>query len=128
VVVIHLHASVAALLRHYKGSPFSKMKKYDDCPIRTKNGIIIKRKIIRIKGLNPLQRTLLAYIENWDRGCVNDKEYLVFVFNVSKKSINSALDCLAAMDLIYAQKNRDEVKIFCNINYINDVYGEGIEL
>jgi hypothetical protein len=26
VVVIHLHASVAAFYRHYKGSPFSKMK------------------------------------------------------------------------------------------------------
>jgi hypothetical protein len=104
------------------------MKKYDDCPIRKKNGIMIKRKIIRIGGLNPLQRELLAYIENWDRGCVNDKDYLAFIFNVSKKSINTALDRLAAWDLIYAQKNRDEVKIFCNINLINDIYGEGIEL
>jgi hypothetical protein len=104
------------------------MKKYDDCPIMTKNGIMIKRKIIRIEGLTPLQRTLLAYIENWDRGCVNDKEYLSFVFDVSKKSINSALDFLASLGLIYSQKNRDEFKIFCNINYINDVYGEGIEL
>ncbi len=89
---------------------------------------MIKRKIIRIGGLNPLQRELLAYIENWDRGCVNDKDYLAFIFNVSKKSINTALDRLAAWDLIYAQKNRDEVKIFCNINLINDIYGEGIEL
>ena len=127
-MVNHSHASVAAFIRYHKGSPFSKMKKYDDCPIRTKNGIMIKRKIIRIQGLNPLQRTLLAYIENWDRGCVNDSDYLAFVFNVSKKSINSALYCLAAMDLIYSQKNRDEFKIFCNINLINDVYGEGIEL
>ena len=127
-MVYHSHASVAAFLRHHKGSPFSKMKKYDDCPIRTKNGIMIKRKIMRIEGLNPLQRTLLAYIENWDRGCVNDKDYLAFVCNVSKKSINSALDFLASLGLIYAQKNRDEVKIFCNINLINDVYGEGIEL
>lgn len=111
-----------------QGAAFSKMKKYDDCPIMTKNGIMIKRKIIRIEGLTPLQRTLLAYIENWDRGCVNDKEYLSFVFDVSKKSINSALDFLASLGLIYSQKNRDEFKIFCNINYINDVYGEGIEL
>lgn len=124
----HSYASVAAFLGRYKGSPFSKMKKYDDCPIRTKNGIMIKRKIIRIQGLTPLERTLLAYIENWDRGCVNDKDYLEFVFGVSKKRINSALDCLAARDLIYAQKNRDQVKIFCNINLINDIYGEGIEL
>lgn len=128
MVVIHLHASVAALLRHYKGSPFSKMKKYDDCPIRTKNGIMIKRKIIRIQGLNPLQRTLLAYIENWDRGCVNDKEYLSFVFDVSKYRIECALDFLASLGLIYNEKNCSEVKIFCNVNYINDVYGEGIEL
>jgi len=111
-----------------QGVAFSKMKKYDDCPIRTKNGIMIKRKIIRIEGLTPLQRELLAYIENWDRGCVNDKEYLAFIFDVSKKRINAALDCLAALDLIYAQKNRDQVKIFCNINLINDIYGEGIEL
>lgn len=128
MVVNHSHASVAAFIRCHKGSPFSKMKKYDDCPIRAKNGIMIKRKIYRIDGLTPLQRELLAYIENWDRGCVNDKDYLAFAFGVSKKSINSALDCLAARDLIYAQKNRDEVKIFCNINLINDVYGEGIEL
>ena len=127
-MVIHLHASVAAFYRHYKGSPFSKMKKYDDCPIRTKNGIMIKRKIIRIKGLNPLQQTLLAYIENWDRGCVSDKDYLAFVFNVSKYRINSALDFLSSLGLIYNEKNYSEVKIFCNVNYINDVYGEGIEL
>jgi len=128
VVVNHSHASVAASCRHHKGSPFSKMKKYDDCPIRKKNGIMIKRKIIRIGGLNPLQRELLAYIENWDRGCVNDKDYLAFIFNVSKKRINSALDFLASLGLIYAEKNCDEVKIFCNVNYINDIYGEGIEL
>lgn len=127
-MVNHSHASVAAFIRYHKGSPFSKMKKYDDCPIRTKNGIMIKRKIMRIKGLNPLQRTLLAYIENWDRGCVNDVEYLAFICNVSKYRVNSSLDFLASLGLIYVENNCDEVKIFCNINYINDVYGEGIEL
>jgi len=75
-----------------------------------------------------LQRTLLAYIENWDRGCVNDKEYLSFVFDVSKYHIECALDFLASLGLIYNEKNCSEVKIFCNVNYINDVYGEGIEL
>jgi hypothetical protein len=104
------------------------MKRYDDCPIMLKNGIMIKRKIIRIGGLTPLQQTLLAYIENWDRGCVNDKDYLAFIFNVSKKRINLALDILAAQKFIYAEKNCDEVKIFCNVNYINDVYGKGIEV
>lgn len=89
---------------------------------------MIKRKIMRIKGLNPLQRTLLAYIENCDRGCVNDKEYLAFVFDVSKYRIQCALDFLASLGLIYCGNNCDEVKIFCNINYIIDVYGEGIEL
>ena len=127
-MVNHSHASVAASCRHHKGSPFSKMKKYEDCPVRTKNGIMIKRKIIRIEGLNPLHRTLLAYIENCDRGCVNDKDYLAFVCNVSKYRINSSLDFLSSLGLIYVENNCDEVKIFCNINYINDVYGEGIEL
>jgi hypothetical protein len=104
------------------------MKKYDSCPIREKNGILIKRKIIRIPELNPLERSLLAYIENWDRGCVNDIDYLAFVFNVPVNTITLTLDILVNKDLVYVKNYGKEPKIFCNINLINDVYGEGIEL
>jgi hypothetical protein len=104
------------------------MKQYDSCPIREKNGILIKRKIIRIPELNPLERSLLAYIENWDRGCVNDIDYLAFVFNVPVNTIALTLDILVNKDLVYVKNYGKEPKIFCNINLINDVYGEGIEL
>ena len=70
----------------------------------------------------------MAYIENWDRGCVNDIDYLAFVFNVPVNTITLTLDILVNKDLVYVKNYGKEPKIFCNINLINDVYGEGIEL
>jgi hypothetical protein len=74
--------------------------KYKNCPLDTNGGIMVSPLVLKIRILTPIQRMVLAYIENCHNGCEADSHHMADVFDNSETQIENAIKILIFLNLV----------------------------
>lgn len=74
--------------------------KYKYCPLEENGGIMVSPLVFKIRILTPIQRMVLAYIENCHGGCEADSDHMAEIFDFSKTQIENAIDILKFLKLV----------------------------
>ena len=74
--------------------------KYKYCPLETNGGIMVSPLVLKIRILTPIQRMVLAYIENCHGGCEADSDHIADVFDCSRTQVENAMHILIFLNLV----------------------------